>query len=212
MRSIGSASADNTIVVFISDHGYLLGERGQWMKQMLFERSARAPLIVSAPGVSAKGRSSQRIVEFLDLYPTLAELAHLTPPPGLHGRSLVPLLRRPSATWDHPALTQVRRNPTEGNTVLGLRHPDGTVAIRRVGRRQARPRALRRAPRSARAPQSGRRPGACEGRRRHAAVAAARPRLRPPGGRFRGAIASVGLSPTGNAGRSFQVGQSRIAV
>jgi uncharacterized sulfatase len=46
---------DNTIVVFISDHGYLLGERGQWMKQMLFERSARAPLIVAAPGVSAKG-------------------------------------------------------------------------------------------------------------------------------------------------------------
>jgi len=102
--------SDNTIVVFISDHGYLLGERGQWMKQMLFERSARAPLIVSAPGVSAKGRSSQRIVELLDLYPTLADLARLTPPPGLQGRSLVPLLRTPSATWDHPALTQVRRN------------------------------------------------------------------------------------------------------
>jgi iduronate 2-sulfatase len=101
--------ADNTIVVFISDHGYLLGERGQWMKQMLFERSARAPLIIAAPGVSANGQSSQRIVEFVDLYPTLADLANLTAPSGLHGRSLTPLLRDPTARWDHPAITQVRR-------------------------------------------------------------------------------------------------------
>jgi len=101
--------ADNTIVVFMSDHGYLLGERGQWMKQMLFERSARAPLLIAGPSVTAKGRSSKRIVEFLDLYPTLAELAGLAPPSGLHGRSLVPLLKKPDAEWNHPALTQVRR-------------------------------------------------------------------------------------------------------
>lgn len=100
---------DNTIVIFISDHGYQLGERGQWMKQTLFERSARAPLIVAGPGVSAKGRSSSRVVEFLDLYPTLADLTRLSPPPGLHGRSLTPLLRNTQAKWDHPALTQVRR-------------------------------------------------------------------------------------------------------
>jgi iduronate 2-sulfatase len=107
--------AENTIVVFISDHGYLLGERGQWMKQMLFERSARAPLIVAGAGVSAKGQPSQRIVEFVDLYPTLADLAGLTPPPGLHGRSLTPLLKDPKAAWDHPAVTQVRRgNATNG--------------------------------------------------------------------------------------------------
>ena len=110
---------DNTIVVFISDHGYLTGERGQWFKQMLFERSARAPLIISAPGVSVKGRPSQRVVEFLDLYPTLAALAKLTPPAGLHGRSLVPLLRNPSAAWDHPALTQVHRAPPNGPAFEG---------------------------------------------------------------------------------------------
>ena len=100
---------DRTIVVFVSDHGYHLGERGQWMKMTLFERSARAPLILSAPGVSVRGRASSRVVEFLDLYPTLAALAGLQAPDGLQGRSLTPLLRNPGATWDHPAVTQLRR-------------------------------------------------------------------------------------------------------
>jgi uncharacterized sulfatase len=101
--------ADHTIVVFISDHGYLLGERGQWMKQMLFERSARAPMIIAGPGVTARGQSSSRTVEFVDVYPTLADLAGLGGPRDLHGRSLRPLLRNPRAGWDRPALTQVRR-------------------------------------------------------------------------------------------------------
>jgi len=105
--------ADHTIVVFVSDHGYHLGERGQWMKQTLFERSARAPLIVAAPGVSAKGRSSSRVVEFLDLYPTLADLARLSAPSDRHGRSLTPLLKDPQAAWNHPAWTQVRRGGGE---------------------------------------------------------------------------------------------------
>jgi iduronate 2-sulfatase len=102
---------DNTIVVFLSDHGYHLGEYGQWMKQTLFERSARAPLILAGPRIPSKGRGSSRIVEFIDLYPTLADLAGLRPPSGLHGRSLMPLLENPSATWDRAALTQVRRGP-----------------------------------------------------------------------------------------------------
>jgi len=103
--------AQNTIVVFMSDHGYQLGEQGQWMKQTLFERSARAPLIIAGPGVQAAGRATSRIVEFLDLYPTLAGLAGVRPPDGLHGRSLAPLLKNPSARWEHPAITQVRRGP-----------------------------------------------------------------------------------------------------
>jgi iduronate 2-sulfatase len=101
--------ADNTIVVFVSDHGYHLGDRGQWMKQTLFERSSRAPLMLAGPGVAARGGASPRVVEFLDLFPTLATLAGLTPPVGLHGRSLVPLLTDPRTPWDHPAVTQVRR-------------------------------------------------------------------------------------------------------
>jgi len=101
----------NTIVVFVSDHGYHLGEQGQWMKQTLFERSARAPLIVAGPGVSPTGRSTSRVVEFLDVYPTLADLAGVRPPQGLHGRSLMPLLKNPETKWEHAALTQVRRGP-----------------------------------------------------------------------------------------------------
>jgi uncharacterized sulfatase len=110
--------ADNTIVVFLSDHGYHLGDHGQWMKQTLFERSARAPLIMAGPGVAAKARASSRVIEFLDLYPTLADLAGVAAPPGLHGRSLTPLLRNPEAAWDHPALTQVRRGPAD-NSFMG---------------------------------------------------------------------------------------------
>jgi uncharacterized sulfatase len=102
---------DNTIVVFISDHGYHLGEQGQWMKQTLFERSARAPLIVAAPGIPSAGKAVSHIVEFLDLYPTLAELAKVRPPDGLHGRSLVPLLANPNASWEDRAITQVQRGP-----------------------------------------------------------------------------------------------------
>ena len=106
---------DNTIVVFISDHGYHLGDRGQWMKQTLFEHSTRAPLVIAGPGVAVQGGSSPRIVEFLDLYPTLVALAGATAPSGLQGRSLAPLLKQPDASWDHAALSQVRRGvPPKG--------------------------------------------------------------------------------------------------
>ena len=99
--------ADKTIVVFASDHGYHLGELGQWMKQSLFERAARNPLIIAGPGIT-RG-ASRRTVEYVDLYPTLGELAGLSLPAGLQGRSLKPLLNDPNARWDHPAFTQVRR-------------------------------------------------------------------------------------------------------
>ena len=102
---------NDTIIVFLSDHGYHLGEHGQWMKQTLFERSARTPLIVAGRGVPSRGRTTARVVELLDLYPTLAELAGLRRPDTLQGRSLVPLLENPNAAWDHPAFTQVRRGP-----------------------------------------------------------------------------------------------------
>ena len=101
---------DNTIVVLWSDHGYHFGEHlGIWQKRTLFEESARAPLIIRAPGRSGNGRVCQRIVEFVDLYPTLADLAQLSPSAELDGKSLRPLLDDPARQWDSSAITQILR-------------------------------------------------------------------------------------------------------
>jgi len=99
---------DNTIIVFWSDHGYMLGEHGLWQKQNLFENTARQPLMIYAPGYS-QGRDCKGIVEMLDIYPTVAELAGLKAPDDLDGKSLVKLLKDPSAEWDYPAFTQQAR-------------------------------------------------------------------------------------------------------
>ncbi len=102
--------ADNTIVVLWSDHGYHLGEHlGIWQKRTLFEEGARAPLIIRAPNAAGNGRASPRIVEFVDIFPTLADLAALPPPGDLDGRSLKPLLDNPERDWDSAAITQILR-------------------------------------------------------------------------------------------------------
>ncbi len=87
---------ENTIVVFVSDHGYLLGEHQMWKKGVLWNEATHVPLIISAPG-KKQGARAHHIVELVDLYPTLAELAGLPPEPGAQGQSLVPLLEDPAA-------------------------------------------------------------------------------------------------------------------
>lgn len=101
---------DNTIVVFMSDHGYHLYEHQLWQKQTIFENAAHVPLIISAPGRTA-GKTCARTVELVDLHPTLADLAGVPPPEKLDGYSIKVLVENPTADWSHPAFTQVFRGP-----------------------------------------------------------------------------------------------------
>lgn len=108
--------AKNTIIVLWSDHGYNLGEHGQWMKQSLFEKSAKVPLIIASPD-GKNGRAVNQPVELLDIYPTLAELAKLKGAGTLEGKSLAPLLKKDIAGWKGVAYTQVRRKTIMGRSV-----------------------------------------------------------------------------------------------
>jgi iduronate 2-sulfatase len=98
---------DRTIVLFLGDHGYHLGERDWWNKNTLFERSCRAPLLIAAPGM--KPGVARGLVEFVDLHPTIAELCGLPPPAKVAGRSLRPLLVDPNRAGKPAAFTVVVR-------------------------------------------------------------------------------------------------------
>lgn len=100
--------SEKTIIVFLGDHGYHLGEKGKWSKAYsLFEIATRVPLMIAGPNI--KAGVSQRTVQLLDLYPTLVELCGLPKPyqkpARLEGHSLTSLLRNPKANWNHPAFS-----------------------------------------------------------------------------------------------------------
>ncbi len=101
--------ADKTIIVFTSDHGYHTGEHGLWQKMSLFEESARVPMLIVAPGVTAKGGVAKSPVSHIDLFPTLTELCGLKAPSNIQGQSLVPMLKDPNVTGRGWAITQVTR-------------------------------------------------------------------------------------------------------
>ncbi len=108
---------ENTVIVLWGDHGWHLGEKGMWAKGTLFDVSARAPLIIVDPRKKTGGEGCPRTVEFVDIYPTLVELCGLDLPPGLEGKSLVPLLVDPSAPWNKPAFCLVAREDWLGRSV-----------------------------------------------------------------------------------------------
>ena len=90
---------DNTIVILWGDHGWHLGDHGQWAKQTNFENAAHAPLIISVPRMKNAGQKCDALVEFVDIYPSLVEVAGLKTPSGLEGTSFAPLLADPRRPW-----------------------------------------------------------------------------------------------------------------
>jgi uncharacterized sulfatase len=135
---------DRTVVVFHSDHGYHLGEHGGlWHKMCLFEETTRVPLLVAAPGRAPA--VSPRLVELVDVFPSLAEICGLAAPSDLEGRSFVPLLTDPQRPWKSAVFTVVSRGKNiaatkqldphyMGRTVLTeqwryTEWPDGTAEL-----------------------------------------------------------------------------------
>ena len=106
----------DTIVVLWGDHGWHLGDHGIWCKHSNFEQATRAPLIISAPGMTA-GQVSESSAEFIDIFPTLCDLSELQGPKALEGESLVPVLKDANATVKPYAVSQYKRWASHGYTM-----------------------------------------------------------------------------------------------
>ncbi len=127
--------ADNTIIVLWGDHGWQLGEHGFWCKHTNFEVASRTPLLIAAPGVEG-GRVSRRLVEYVDIYPTLCDLAGLTKPGHLQGMSMQPLLADVEA--DHKEAVITRHGGGDAVRTAGFRYMEmhtknGAGELRGVG-------------------------------------------------------------------------------
>ena len=110
--------AKNTIVVLWSDHGWKLGEFNGWGKMTNYEIDTRVPLIISVPGMSTAGQSTESLAELLDLFPTLCDLAKIEQPDFVDGTSLMPVLSDPKVTVNEAAYSQYYRNH-EGEPYMG---------------------------------------------------------------------------------------------
>jgi iduronate 2-sulfatase len=104
--------AEKTVVVLWGDHGYHLGEQGLWTKANNYELATRVPLIISVPGQATAGETTDALVEFVDVYPTLAEVCGLEAPEGVEGISLKPLLDKPDQPWKLAVFSQFPRART----------------------------------------------------------------------------------------------------
>ena len=108
----------NTIIVLWGDHGWKLGEHDAWCKHSNSENDTNAPLLLSAPWLGTAGAKSRALVEFVDIYPTLADLAGLPLPSHLEGLSFKPVLEQPDRAWKTAAFSQYPR-PNGGRNLMG---------------------------------------------------------------------------------------------
>jgi iduronate 2-sulfatase len=114
--------SDKTIAVLWGDHGWHLGDHGIWCKHTNYEQATHIPLIIRAPGVTKPGSRSSALVETVDLYPTLCELAGLPKPKvpqRLEGQSIVRALKRPNASTKEAIFHVYPRNPRDKGPILG---------------------------------------------------------------------------------------------
>ncbi|MBA4190396.1 MAG: iduronate sulfatase [Planctomycetaceae bacterium] len=111
--------ADDTVVVLWGDHGWHLGDHGMWCKHTNYELATRAALVMSAPGQKVVAKPTSALVEFVDIYPTLAEVCGLPKPDGVEGYSFAPLLDDPNKPWKAVAFSQYPRGSKETGPLMG---------------------------------------------------------------------------------------------
>ncbi|YCM46213.1 sulfatase [Verrucomicrobiaceae bacterium 227] len=110
--------AKNTVVVLWGDHGYYLGDFGEWCKHTTYEVAAQVPLIISAPSMKG-GQRTKALTELVDLFPTLCDLTGNPVPESLHGTSLKPVLNNPAIAWKEGVFSQYFKNKPKVGKVLG---------------------------------------------------------------------------------------------
>lgn len=125
--------SDETIVVLWGDHGFHLGDHGVWCKHTNYEQATRSPLIISAPGIGALGGTAEAPVEFVDIYPTMLDLAGIPLHAALHGTSLVPMIEDPRVSVKAAAISQY---PRGGGSALKMGYAYRTDRYRLVIWRQ----------------------------------------------------------------------------
>ena len=107
--------SQNTVIVFVGDHGFHLGEHGTWRKNTLFEVALHSPMIISAPG--QQSIRTDALAELVDIYPTLCDACELSTPSQLEGLSLVPVIEEPTRPWKTAAFSRLSRGGTGGRSM-----------------------------------------------------------------------------------------------
>ena len=129
---------EDTIVVVWSDHGFKLGDHGAWAKHSNVELDIHIPMMIRVPGMPSAGTRTEALVESVDIYPTLIELAGLSEPQALEGASLLPLIEDPARSWKEAAFAQyhrfVNQQPAMGKTVRTQRYRYTAWVNRDTGR------------------------------------------------------------------------------
>ncbi len=120
-----SPHRDDTIVVFLTDHGFHLGEKNHWQKATLWEEATHCLMMWRVPGMTEASTTCQRYVSLQDIYPTLAELCGIEAPGYLDGKSLIPLLKQPDSQWTSTAITALCDKVNPEQPYLSIRHKKG---------------------------------------------------------------------------------------